>query len=435
MRREEEEQFLRSVALRTMQSVLQARQLAETELVRTKEALEEETRVLNLLNQTGRTLAAKLDLQSVLQAVTCAATQLSGANFGAFFYTQRGPGGEVLTLYTLSGAPREAFERFGHPRATPLFGPTFRGEGPVRIADVHEDPRYGAMAPHHGMPPGHLPVRSYLAVPVVSPSGAVIGGLFFGHRDPGVFTERSERLVVGVAAQAAIAIDNARLYADARRAADERARLLEAERAARAEIERVSVLKDEFLATLSHELRTPLNSILGWSKVLLLRTVDGQAQTRRGLEIIARNANEQARLVEDLLDMNRIVSGTIRLDMRCVDLAKVVLAAVEAALPSAAAKDIALRTTIDAGVLPVLGDASRLQQIVWNLLGNALKFTPRGGEIEVGVLRDSSRCESVSGTAGSVSRRSSCRTSSNAFDRPMRRRRASTAASASGCRS
>ena len=127
------------------------------------------------------------------------------------------------------------------------------------------------MAPHHGMPAGHLPVRSYLAVPVKSRSGEVIGGLFFGHPQPGVFTERAERLVVGVAAQAAIAIDNARLYEAAQRAAEERKALLESERAARAEAERMSEMKDEFLATLSHELRTPLNAILGWSQVLRTR--------------------------------------------------------------------------------------------------------------------------------------------------------------------
>jgi PAS domain S-box-containing protein len=119
-------------------------------------------------------------------------------------------------LYTLSGEAREAFEKFGLPRATPLFGPTFRGEGIVRSDDITKDPRYGQMGPHRGMPQGHLPVRSYLAVPVISRSGEVLGGLFFGHRDTGVFTEQSERLISGIAAQAAIGLDNARLYESAR---------------------------------------------------------------------------------------------------------------------------------------------------------------------------------------------------------------------------
>jgi GAF domain-containing protein len=313
MQMDEEEKLLRSVALQNVQSILQARKLADQELIRTKEALEEETRVLELLNKTGATLASKLDLQSVVQAVTDAATELSGAQFGAFFYTVSNAEGDVFTLFTLSGAPREAFEKLGHPRATPVFAPTFRGEGVIRIADVQKDPRYGQWGPHHGMPKGHLPVRSYLAVPVVARSGEVLGGLFFGHSECGVFTERSERLIVGIAAQGAIAIDNARLYEEAKRAAEERARLLEVERHARAEVERVSVMKDEFLATLSHELRTPLNAVLGWSEILLLRHTE-DSETRRGLETIARNARAQAQLIEDLLDMNRIVSGKVRLE-------------------------------------------------------------------------------------------------------------------------
>ncbi len=232
------------------------------------EKLQDETRVLEILNETGTAIASRLDLQDLVQSVTDSATQLSGAQFGAFFYNVINENGEALLLYTLSGAPREAFEKFGIPRNTNVFNPTFRGEGVVRSPDITKDPRYGAMPPHHGMPKGHLPVRSYLAVPVISRSGEVIGGLFFGHPEVGVFTDRSERLVVGVAAQAAVAIDNARLYDNMKKAAAERERLLEAERVARSEAERVSLLKDEFLATLSHELRTPLNAILGWSQIL-----------------------------------------------------------------------------------------------------------------------------------------------------------------------
>ncbi len=191
---------------------------------RAREALQEETRVLELLHKTGTAIASKLDLHSVVQTVTDAATELSGAKFGAFFYNTLNEQGEALLLYTLSGAPREAFERFGLPRNTPVFSPTFHNAGIVRSADITKDPRYGQMAPHHGMPKGHLPVCSYLAVPVVSRSGEVIGGLFFGHPEPNVFTERSERLVAGVAAQAAIAIDNARLYEGAQREINQRRR-------------------------------------------------------------------------------------------------------------------------------------------------------------------------------------------------------------------
>ncbi len=194
------------------------------EVRRTREALREETRVLEFLNKTGKSIASQLDLQKLVQTVTDAGTEISGAKFGAFFYTTTDEKGEAMLLYTLSGAPREAFEKFGHPRATALFGPTFKGEGPVRCDDVQKDPRYGKMAPHHGMPHGHLPVRSYLAVPVASRTGEVLGGLFFGHPEPKVFTERSERLIVGIAAQAATAIDNARLYEAAQKEIAERKR-------------------------------------------------------------------------------------------------------------------------------------------------------------------------------------------------------------------
>ena len=178
----------------------------------TARALEEEARSLETLNRVGTAVAAELDLARAVQVVTDAATELSGAAFGSFFYNVLDERGEWYTLYTLSGAPREAFARFPMPRNTAVFGPTFAGEGPVRSDDITKDPRYGQSAPYHGMPEGHLPVRSYLAVPVISRSGQVLGGLFFGHPEPSRFDARAERLVTGIAAQAATAIDNARLY-------------------------------------------------------------------------------------------------------------------------------------------------------------------------------------------------------------------------------
>jgi PAS domain S-box-containing protein len=351
-----------------------------------EEALRDEARVLDLLNQTGSAVASTLELEPLLQTVTDAGTQLSGAEFGAFFYNTLDAGGAAFLLYTLSGAPRSMFEHFGPPRATPLFGPTFRGEAPVRIEDVLLDPRYGLMAPHHGMPPGHLPVRSYLAVPVKLRSGETIGALFFGHSSPGVFDARAERIIVGIAAQASIAIDNARVYEEARRVAAEKERLVEIERSARAEGERVSRLKDEFLATLSHELRTPLTAILGWAKVLLLKR-DDPVSVAKGLDAIARNANAQAHLIEDLLDMNRIVSGKVRLDLQPTDVAAVVEAAVESVRPQAEGKALALRVALAPLDAPLALDPHRIQQVVWNLLANAVKFTPRGGAIDVALAR------------------------------------------------
>jgi len=192
---------------------------------RAEEALHEHARALETLNRVNAALSAELDSQKLIQAVTDAGTELSGAKFGAFFFNSVNEQGEAYLLYTLSGAPREAFERFGIPRKTPVFAPTFSGQGVVRSDDITKDPRYGRMGPHHGMPDGHLPVRSYLAVPVVSRSGQVLGGLFFGHPEAGVFTEQSERLVRGIAAQAAVALDNARLH-ESLRESEERFRTM-----------------------------------------------------------------------------------------------------------------------------------------------------------------------------------------------------------------
>jgi PAS domain S-box-containing protein len=359
---------------------------------RIDEALEEETRFLELLNRTGQLVAANLDLQSLVQAVTDAATELVGAEFGSFFYNTTDKDGEALLLYTLSGAPKEAFEKFGKPRATALFGPTFHGGAPIRIDDVRKDPRYGLMAPHHGMPKGHLPVRSYLAVSVRTRGGEVIGGLFFGHPEPAVFTERSERLVVGVAAQAGIAIENARLYEAAQQSAIEREMLLESERAARSAAERLSEIKDEFLATLSHELRTPLNAILGWSQVLRTGQKD-PTDYIKGLETIERNARVQTQLIEDLLDMSRITSGKLRLDVQPLQPIGFVEAAIETVQPSADMKGIRVERFLDPTAGPISGDPGRLQQVVWNLLSNAIKFTPRGGKVQVVLERVNSHIE------------------------------------------
>ncbi|MEO7272914.1 MAG: PAS domain-containing protein, partial [Vicinamibacterales bacterium] len=302
------------------------------------------------LVKVGRALSGELDLHTLVQSATDAATELAGAAFGAFFYSISDPQGRHQTLYRVSGVPSEEFTKFPLPRPTDLFGPTLRGEAIVRSADITADPRYGNNAPHYGMPQGHLPVRSYLAVPVRSRSGEVLGAIFLGHPEPARFTERHERLVDGVVAQAAVAIDNARLY--------------DRERTARGESERQSRIKDEFLATLSHELRTPLNAILGWSHMLRARG-DGAAradhQLRQGLEVIERNARAQTKIIEDLLDMSRIVAGKVRLDVQPVPLAPVIEAAVETVRPAAVAKGVRLQVVLDPQAGPVSADPARLQ--------------------------------------------------------------------------
>jgi CheY-like chemotaxis protein len=167
---------------------------------------------------------------------------------------------------------------------------------------------------------------------------------------------------------------------------------LESERAARAEAERIARLKDEFLATVSHELRTPLNAILGWSQLLRKKTV-GPAELRKGLDTIERNSRAQAQIIEDLLDMSRIISGKIQLNVKNVNLRSVIEAAIESLLPTVQAKDIRLQTVFDVLPSSITGDPGRLQQVVWNLLSNAIKFTPKGGRVRVSLEKVNSQVE------------------------------------------
>lgn len=175
---------------------------------------------------------------------------------------------------------------------------------------------------------------------------------------------------------------------DRKRIEQERDLLLESERAARGQAERASRTKDDFLSTLSHELRTPLSAILGWAQVLgQLERVTENTTISEGVAIIERNARAQAHLIDDLLDMSRIESGKLRLDVQTVDLSAIIDAAVESVQPAADAKGIRIQRLLDPAAGPIQGDPSRLQQVVWNLLTNAIKFTPRGGRVEVVLKR------------------------------------------------
>jgi PAS domain S-box-containing protein len=167
-----------------------------------------------------------------------------------------------------------------------------------------------------------------------------------------------------------------------KRAAAERDRLLASEQAARQSAEHANRMKDEFLATVSHELRTPLNAILGWSQLLKSGTC-GEEELGEAVDTIERNARLQNQLIEDLLDMSRIISGKMRIDMQPVDLSQVIHNALAAVRPAADAKSIDLKLSIDPNAPSIDGDANRLQQVLWNLLSNSIKYTPRGGWVEV----------------------------------------------------
>jgi len=652
-----------------------------SERKRVEHALREETEVVETVNSVGQLLAAELDMRKLVQAVTDAASELTDANYCAFFYNLNDENGNTQTFYSLPSAFEEAYPQFPMLRNGDIFGPTYRGEGVIRIDDLLADERYRKTDPKLEFPDSDKTVRSYLAVPVVSRSGEVLGGLFFGHEDVGVFTERSERIVLGLAAQAAVAMDNARLFeslererarvaasenryrslaeatpqilwtsrvdgsidyfnqlwydytgltpeqslewewVDAihpadfppageewkiayangenyqieyriRRAADgafrwhlsraaplrdddgeilkwigtctdiddekraqdtmsffahadallgssieygetlknaarlavpqlcdwcfldivepdgsfervavahtdpaqsrlaqalkrryaslrtvshsvtqvaltgkaelktsvsdqdvigiardaehlamlravgmksfmcvpliasrpegtshplgtitfisaesgrvydhadmaraeeiarraalavDNARLFQEAQQARDNAETANRAKDEFLATISHELRTPLTAALGWSYLLRSSKLDAETAAR-ALDTIERNIKAQAQIVEDLLDVSRIISGKLSLDVRPLDLRTIIEAAMDTVRPAAEAKGITLRTEFEEGPGPISGDPNRLQQVIWNLLSNAVKFTPKGGDVSV----------------------------------------------------
>ncbi|STR27382.1 Alkaline phosphatase synthesis sensor protein phoR [Janthinobacterium lividum] len=344
---------------------------------RAQEALRDETRVLELLNNTGAALAGTLDLPALLQETVDAATRISGARFGAFYYDDAGEIHDSVAPLPSASAVNGISLHQADAIATELrHGPAMRQNDLLAAPDASAG--------------GAPPLRSCLSLPVSSRSGLLLGRLLLGHPQAGMFSARSERIVSAIAAQAAVALDNTRLYAAATRAAEERKVLLDSEREARADAERTNQLKDDFLTTLSHELRTPLSAILGWAQVLRRGTRD-QADLHRGLQSIERNARAQAQLIEDLLDMSRITSDKVLLDLQTIVPASIIASAIETLRPAADAKHIAIHSNIASDAGTITGDPSRIQQVIWNLLSNALKFTPQGGRVEIGVRREASR--------------------------------------------
>lgn len=318
-----------------------------------------------LLNRVGPILLTELDLNRLVQSVTDVATELTGAEFGSFFYNVVNENGESYSLYSLSGAPREAFEKFPMPRNTAVFEPTFRGTGVVRSDDITKDPRYGCNPPHYGMPKGHLPVCSYLAVPVISRSGEVLGGLFFGHSTCAIFTERHEAIVTGIAAQAAIAIDNARLFEQAHRAQ-------RALQASNEELRRANHDLEQFAYSASHDLKEPLRNVAIYSELISQRyadRLDGRAQDFLGY--VVQSARRMDSLVNDLLAFTRAGSSAAEGESEAASASE----ALENAIANVSSTIAELHAEIIHDPLPDVPIRKiHLEQLFQNLLSNALKY-------------------------------------------------------------
>jgi len=358
----------------------------------------EESRTLETLNSTGAAIAAELDLERLVQMVTDAGVELTGAQFGAFFYNVLDAGGEKYLLYALSGAERSDFDRFGMPRATAIFHPTFMGEGVVRSEDITADHRYGKSDPHRGMPDGHLPVRSYLAVSVTSRSGEVIGGLFFGHPEVARFTERHERLITGIAAQAAIGIDNARLYDTAQRELAERLRAESAlrelndtlehrvteEMGRRAEAEE-ALRQSQKMETvgqltggIAHDFNNLLQIISGNLDILSRKIPDDAAPLRRYAERAMIGAKRASTLTQRLLAFSRRQP----LDPKPTDVNRL-LPAMSELLHRTLGETIQVEAVFPPRIWLVEADPNQLENAILNLALNARDAMPEGGKLTI----------------------------------------------------
>ncbi|HEY2534896.1 MAG TPA: ATP-binding protein [Xanthobacteraceae bacterium] len=369
-----------------------------TEQRQAEEEVRQDRRTLEVLNRAASALAVETDRHRLVQVVTDAGVELTGAEFGAFFYNVVNEKGERYLLYTVSGAPLEKFSKFPMPRNTEVFATTFAGRAILRSADITKDPRYGHNHPYHGMPEGHLPVRSYLAVPVVARSGTVWGGLFFGHSATDVFTERAERALVGLSSEAAIAMDNIELSQAALKEIEERKRAEEAlrqfnvtleqqiaERTERLRINEEALRQSQKMEVVgqltggvAHDFNNLLQIIMGNLDTARRSLQDASPRISRALESAANGARRAASLTQRLLafsrrqplnpkpiDVNALVSGMSDLLHRTLGEVTDVL------------------TVQGAGLWRIEADATELEAAILNLALNARDAMPEGGRLTI----------------------------------------------------
>jgi PAS domain S-box-containing protein len=348
------------------------------------------TTKLHELNQAAIALNATLSIEAVLNVVTAQAYRIIGTHQAVINIVFEQNWTEAITVAHLSDKYAQWRDYDAQIDGTGIYALICQISQPIRMtqAELEAHPRwrgFGAEARNHP------PMRGWLAAPLVGRDGQTVGLIQLSDKYVGEFTEEDEALLVQLAQMASVAVESARSYQGeqhARKSAE----------AARESADRANRVKDEFLAVLSHELRSPLNPILGWSKLLRQGRLDA-AKTEQALKTIERNAQLQSELIEDLLDVSRILQGKLSLNISAVNLATVMRAAMETVRLAAEAKGIEVKCELrgvaseepdlpaplpaDLSAFMVSGDATRLQQVVWNLLSNAVKFTPAGGHVAV----------------------------------------------------
>ena len=306
---------------------------------------------LDTVQRVSRVVASKLDLAALLQAITDATVDVSGAECGGFF--RKEPHSANFICQTVSGPLGIALQNCSMINVDELLD-SGAEQQIIHVADLAASERPFPFKPH-------LPIRSFLALGVRNSVGEIAGALAFAHRSPSIFTERTERILTVVATQVSIGLENAQLYRSARAA---------------------SAAKDQFLAILSHELRTPLTPVFA-ILASIERFPDLPESIRSDLLVVSRNLQLEARLIDDLLDLTRINRGEISLQREITDVHSLIRSVRQLCQVAIDKQQVQFEIRLEASSYHVLGDGGRLQQVLWNLFTNAIKFTPIGGTIEL----------------------------------------------------
>ena len=337
------------------------------------------------LTEAALAINSAPSIEKVLKVITERSRFIIGAHQSVTSMTIDNNWAQAINAVSLSDKYAAWGDYKEKPDGSGIYACVCHTNRPIRMTQVELEahPRwrgFGAEAAKHP------PMRGWLAAPLTGRDGSNIGLIQLSDKyDESEFTAEDEAILVQLAQMASVAIENTRLY--------------EAEQLARTQAESANRIKDEFLAVLSHELRTPLNPILGWSKLLRTRKFD-ETKTAEALATIERNAKLQAQLIEDLLDVSRILRGKLTLNINKLSPSSIILAALETVRLAAEAKSISIQTIFEPNVGQVAGDPGRLQQVIWNLLSNAVKFTPNGGRVEVRLSMEMGDGEWGSGGVG-----------------------------------
>ena len=337
-----------------------------SEQLKAQKEIERNAKNLEILNSIGKLILGDLNANSLLQQVTDATTKITGAAFGAFFYNTTDVDGDPFLLYTLSGMSKAAFEQLGMSRRTDTFKSGFEGKKAVRIDDLTMDPVNQMFDPEVDLELPEFTVRSYLAVPVISSAGQVVGALLYGHPEPSVFKAEHEDIIGSIAAQAAIALENSRLFE---------------------EVKGLNAKKDEFIALASHELKTPLTTIKGYLQLVSKKDQDKIA--KMFIDKTLYQVGKLSSLISDLLDVSKIEAGKLQFNSETLDLTELLEEVLETFPYTNNTHQIIFDFPEEKSI--IVGDRQRIEQVLINLLTNAIKYSPQADKVYVRVKNENQR--------------------------------------------